>query len=97
MTLEDGSVYEVRWLLSKHGDSYKVRDAMVVGFWMTPFLKQLFEDYIAQNGGNPQRPGRRPEPLISIGDRVACVAPGWGQGGSKRANGSSSVRRSSAR
>jgi phospholipid transport system substrate-binding protein len=30
-----------------------VRDAMVVGFWMTPFLKKLFEDYIAENGGNP--------------------------------------------
>jgi phospholipid transport system substrate-binding protein len=53
IVLEDGSEYEVRWLLSKIGDSYKVRDAMVVGFWMTPFLKKLFEDYIAQNGGNP--------------------------------------------
>jgi hypothetical protein len=31
-----------------------VRDAMVLGFWMTPFLKKLFEDYIAQNGGNPR-------------------------------------------
>ncbi|MBO0765066.1 MAG: ABC transporter substrate-binding protein [Hyphomicrobiaceae bacterium] len=49
-----GGEYEVRWLLAKYGDSYKVRDAMVVGFWMTPFLKQLFEDYIAQNGGNPR-------------------------------------------
>lgn len=53
VVLEDGSEYEVRWLVSKVGDSYKVRDAMVVGFWMTPFLKKLFEDYIAQNGGNP--------------------------------------------
>jgi phospholipid transport system substrate-binding protein len=54
VVLEDGAVYEVRWLLAQHGDTYKVRDAMVVGFWMTPFLKQLFEDYIAQNGGNPR-------------------------------------------
>jgi len=52
--LEDGSAYEVRWLLVRYGDTYKVRDAMVVGFWMTPFLKNLFEDYIAQNGGNPR-------------------------------------------
>jgi phospholipid transport system substrate-binding protein len=52
VVLEDGSTYEVRWLLSKVGETYKVRDAMVVGFWMTPFLKKLFEDYIAQNGGN---------------------------------------------
>ena len=54
VVLEDGSTYEVRWLLSQQGGTYKVRDAMVIGFWMTPFLKQLFEDYIAQNGGNPR-------------------------------------------
>jgi phospholipid transport system substrate-binding protein len=54
VTLEDGSVYEVRWLLARHGNSFKVRDAMVAGFWMTPFLKRLFEDYIANNGGNPR-------------------------------------------
>jgi phospholipid transport system substrate-binding protein len=54
ITLGDGSSYEVRWLLSQYGSTYKVRDAMVVGFWMTPFLKKLFEDYIAQNGGNPR-------------------------------------------
>lgn len=54
IVLADGSTYEVRWLLSKYGNSYKVRDAMVLGFWMTPFLKNLFEDYIAKNGGNPR-------------------------------------------
>jgi phospholipid transport system substrate-binding protein len=54
VTLQDGSSYEVRWLLSKHGGSYRVRDAMVAGFWMTPLLKGMFEDYIAQNGGNPR-------------------------------------------
>lgn len=54
VTLEDGSAYEVRWLLKKQGKTYKVRDAMVLGLWMTPFLRTLFEDYIAQNGGNPR-------------------------------------------
>jgi phospholipid transport system substrate-binding protein len=54
VTLDDGSSYEVRWLLSKVGGSYRVRDAMVAGFWMTPLLKGMFEDYIAQNGGNPR-------------------------------------------
>jgi phospholipid transport system substrate-binding protein len=54
VTLQDGSAYEVRWLLSKRGGSYRVRDAMVAGFWMTPLLRQMFEDYIAQNGGNPR-------------------------------------------
>lgn len=52
VVMADGTAYEVRWLLSKYGNSFRVRDAMVVGFWMTPFLKKLFEDYIAQNGGN---------------------------------------------
>jgi phospholipid transport system substrate-binding protein len=54
VVLENGTAYDVRWLLSKYGNSYKVRDAMVYGLWMTPFLKKLFEDYIAQNGGNPR-------------------------------------------
>jgi phospholipid transport system substrate-binding protein len=54
VVLADGTAYDVRWLLGKYGKTYKVRDAMVLGFWMTPFLKKLFEDYIAQNGGNPR-------------------------------------------
>ncbi|HJZ42173.1 MAG TPA: ABC transporter substrate-binding protein [Hyphomicrobiaceae bacterium] len=54
VVLSDGTAYDVRWLLGKYGSTYKVRDAMVLGFWMTPFLKKLFEDYIAQNGGNPR-------------------------------------------
>ncbi len=54
VTIEGGGTYDVRWLLVPYGGGYKVRDAMVVGFWMTPFLKKLFEDYIAQNGGNPR-------------------------------------------
>lgn len=54
VTLADGGTYDVRWLLVPYGGGYKVRDAMVLGLWMTPFLKKLFEDYIAQNGGNPR-------------------------------------------
>lgn len=52
ITLRNGSSYDVRWLLAKHGGTYRVRDAMVYGFWMTPFLKKLFENYISENGGN---------------------------------------------
>ena len=52
ITLRDGSQYEVRWLLAKYGGTYRVRDAMVYGFWMTPFLRKLFENYIAENGGS---------------------------------------------
>jgi phospholipid transport system substrate-binding protein len=52
ITLRDGTAYDVRWLLAKYGSTYRVRDAMVYGFWMTPFLKSLFETYIGENGGN---------------------------------------------
>lgn len=52
ITLRDGTTYDVRWLLAKYGSSYRVRDAMVFGFWLTPFLKTLFENYIGENGGN---------------------------------------------
>ncbi|MGE5512691.1 MAG: ABC transporter substrate-binding protein [Bacteroidota bacterium] len=52
ITLRDGTTYDVRWLLTKYGNTYRVRDAMVYGFWMTPFLKKLFESYIGENGGN---------------------------------------------
>ena len=52
VTLRDGSTYDVRWLLSKVGGSYRVRDAMVYGFWMTGQLQKLFEDYVTENNGS---------------------------------------------
>lgn len=52
--LRTGTVYDVRWLLIPQGKSFRVRDAQVVGFWMSPFLKNLFETFIGNNGGNPQ-------------------------------------------
>lgn len=52
ITLKDGTTYDVRWLLARYGASYRVRDAMVYGFWMTPFMKKLFENHIAENGGS---------------------------------------------
>lgn len=52
--LKSGETYDVRWWLTRQGTTFKVRDASVVGFWMSPFLKNLFENYITENGGNPQ-------------------------------------------
>ena len=52
ITLRDGTTYDVRWLLSKYGNTYRVKDAMVYGFWMTPFLRKIFENYIAEHSGN---------------------------------------------
>ncbi len=54
ITLTDGSQYDVRWVVVRHGKSYKVRDAMVGIFSSTQLLQKLFEDYIAQNGGHPK-------------------------------------------
>ncbi|HXF54341.1 MAG TPA: ABC transporter substrate-binding protein [Hyphomicrobiaceae bacterium] len=52
--LKDGSSYDVQWRLIPHGGSYRVFDAQVLSFWMTPFLKDLFERYVNDNGGNVQ-------------------------------------------
>jgi phospholipid transport system substrate-binding protein len=52
ISLQDGSNYEVTWLLVKYGSNYRIRDAQAMGFWLSPFLKKLFEDYIAQNGSS---------------------------------------------
>ena len=54
LQLQTGETYDVRWFLGRQGTSFKIRDAQVVGFWMSPFLKNLFENYITENGGNPQ-------------------------------------------
>jgi phospholipid transport system substrate-binding protein len=54
ITLASGENYDVRWLIVRREDGYKVRDAQVVGFWMTSFLDNLFQDYISNNGGNPR-------------------------------------------
>jgi phospholipid transport system substrate-binding protein len=52
VVMADGTGWDVRWVLRKIGDSYKVRDAEVLGIRMTPYLKTAFEDYISQNGGH---------------------------------------------
>lgn len=54
VVLRDSQAYDVQWLLQPTQGGYKVRDAKVqvlLGeYWMTPFLKDLFEKYIAENG-----------------------------------------------
>ncbi len=54
ITLAGGDGYDIRWLVVKSGSTYKVRDAQVVGFWMTSFLDDLFQNYITENGNNPR-------------------------------------------
>ena len=54
ITLATGDAYDVRWLVVRRQGTYKVRDAQVIGFWMTSFLDNLFQNYISENGGNPK-------------------------------------------
>jgi phospholipid transport system substrate-binding protein len=54
ITLASGDGYDIRWLVVKRGETYKVRDAQVIGFWMTSFLDNLFQTFISDNGGNPK-------------------------------------------
>lgn len=52
--LRSGESYDIRWKLVRAGQSFKVRDAQVVGFWMSSFLDNLFQNYISENGNNPR-------------------------------------------
>ena len=52
--MKDGQSFDVQWLLQPVAGGYRIRDAKVqvllADYWMTPFLKDLFEKYIAENG-----------------------------------------------
>ncbi len=50
----EGVPYEVRWKVVRSGAGLKVRDAQVIGVWATTYINSLFQDYIANNGNNPQ-------------------------------------------
>jgi phospholipid transport system substrate-binding protein len=50
--MKDGASYDVQWMLAKQGSGYKIRDAQILTFWMTPQLQRLFTNYIGDNGGN---------------------------------------------
>lgn len=49
--LTNGESYTLRWLVVPRGKGFKVRDVSILGFWMTPFQKRLFENYIEEHGG----------------------------------------------
>lgn len=54
ITLRTGETYDVRWRIVRRGSVFKVRDAEIIGFEMTSFLNNLFQNYISENGGNPR-------------------------------------------
>ena len=51
VTLGNGTSWDVRWILRKVGNTYKVRDAEVLSVNVASYLRSAFEDYLSQNGG----------------------------------------------
>lgn len=52
VVLTDGTVYDVQWRLTAHKRTYKIRDAKVLGFWLIPFQRDLFNNFVSEQGGN---------------------------------------------
>lgn len=52
--LKNGQEYDVRWRLMRSGASFKIRDAQVLGQWVSPYIADLFQKYITENQGSPK-------------------------------------------
>ena len=50
--LKDGTDYEVQWRLTRYKRSYRVRDIRILGFWLTPYQRDLFNNFVTEQGGN---------------------------------------------
>ncbi len=50
--LDSGEDYRVRWRLSRRNGRYKVADVRVLGFWLMPFQRTMFNEYIEKHNGN---------------------------------------------
>ncbi|MBZ0215167.1 MAG: ABC transporter substrate-binding protein [Fimbriimonadaceae bacterium] len=50
--LENGAKYNVEWLLTPTGRTFKVRDLNIAGFWLLYFQRRMFEKFITKNNGD---------------------------------------------
>ncbi len=50
--LMTGQTYTVSWRLQWRGGKYKVRDAKVLGFWLTNFQRSDFTSYLDKRNGD---------------------------------------------
>ncbi len=50
--LSNGKSYNVTWKLVRSGKTYRIQDARILGFWLTPFLRDAFVGYVKQNSGS---------------------------------------------
>ena len=49
VTLANGSTYRVKWKIVEADGKFKVLDASIFGFWLTPFQRRLFQSYVREN------------------------------------------------
>lgn len=50
--LNNGQSYDVRWRLKRRSAGFKIVDVQVLGFWLSPFQRNLFRSYIQKHDGN---------------------------------------------
>ena len=49
VTLAGGTSYRVKWRIIKTDGKFKVLDAKILGFWLTPIQRRMFRSYIREN------------------------------------------------
>ncbi|MDA7948801.1 MAG: ABC transporter substrate-binding protein [Hyphomicrobiaceae bacterium] len=54
ITLASGTSYRVKWKIVEADGKFKVLDASIFGFWLTPFQKRLFQSYVRDNDHDVQ-------------------------------------------
>ncbi|MEM8744148.1 MAG: ABC transporter substrate-binding protein [Pseudomonadota bacterium] len=54
VTLASGSTYRVKWKIVEADGQFKVLDASIFGFWLTPFQRRLFQSYVRENNHDVQ-------------------------------------------
>ncbi|MEL7542257.1 MAG: ABC transporter substrate-binding protein [Pseudomonadota bacterium] len=52
VTMTSGATYNVQWLLSRRGNTFKVRDINVLSFWVLPHQRNLFRSYVRKANGD---------------------------------------------
>ena len=54
ITLANGSSYRVKWKIVEADGKFKVLDASIFGFWLTPFQRRMFQSYVRNNNDDVQ-------------------------------------------
>ncbi len=52
ITMTSGTSYRVKWKIVQTDGQYKILDASIFGFWLSPFQRRLFQSYVRENNHN---------------------------------------------